>query len=199
MNDPASPGGTNPIRSFIWTINAGLNPINNIAQPSDWDCGAVLTYDCTLKQSEYLAVEYWLNQVLCSCAVQLRRAPGCALQLCTPLRSVACFLPQNLNALWLSRADAATTLLIGALGVSFITSSGRCTAWCQISPRRRRHRHRHHVGGLLEAVSQCLLAFQQPALQVWQRWQMPQGSACDAFGSCLSPCRRTRRQLHLLL
>jgi hypothetical protein len=68
------PGGNPPSTSFIWTINGGLTPINNIPQPSDWDCAAALTYDCVLTSAEYLAVEYWLNQVrrcplLCCCHV----------------------------------------------------------------------------------------------------------------------------------
>jgi hypothetical protein len=59
-----------PTTSFKWTINGGLTPINNIPQPSDWDCASALFYNRMLDKSEYLAVEYWLNEV--RLAVDLR-------------------------------------------------------------------------------------------------------------------------------
>jgi hypothetical protein len=59
--------GSPPPANFRWTINGGLSPINNIAQPSGWDCAAVLSYSRVLVPAEYLAVESWLNTVRATC------------------------------------------------------------------------------------------------------------------------------------
>lgn len=59
----AANSGAYPSKSFVWTINGGLSPINNIMQETDWDCASALMYDRVLTEREFLAVEFWLNEV----------------------------------------------------------------------------------------------------------------------------------------
>jgi hypothetical protein len=61
--------------AFRWTINGGMTPINNIPQPSGWDCASALFYNRMLGVQEYLAVAWWLNEVRPSAC--RRAAPIC--------------------------------------------------------------------------------------------------------------------------